>query len=220
MHEPEQVIEVVGEGKSDHGPGGATAGSPEEGVIPTLVRRLCDQPDSLIFHRRPLPFLQGKKLWQKVRFAKRQAFNNRSAGLVVVVDTEGKHPGQLEELQRGRDSELEEFPTAVGVAHPCMEVWLLCDASAISRAMKPQQTLALPQEPESLPAPCKDRARNPKTVLCQCSGKKSLLSSSEMSRIAQNLRDLDLIRRQCPASFEPFAQEVVERIKPIFSDSR
>src|SRR5205823_153554 len=115
--------------------------------------------------RRPLPFLQGKGLWQKVRFAKRQALNSGSGGLVFVLDTEGNHPGQLQQLRRGRDFESVEYPTAVGVAHPCIEAWLLADASAISRAMGLEQRPEVPVEPESLPAPCKDRSQNPKVLL-------------------------------------------------------
>jgi hypothetical protein len=149
------VIEIVGEGKTDRGQGDDQPGPLTAGVVPILVHRLCDRPNSMRVQRRPLPFLQGKGLWQKVRFAKRQSFNNGSAGLVFVLDTEGNHPGQLRELQRGRDSELQEHPAAVGVAHPCIEAWLLSDASAISRAMKLAQHPEVPAEPESLPAPCK-----------------------------------------------------------------
>jgi hypothetical protein len=211
-----RIIEVVGEGKTDHGPGSDQPEAPAHGVVPVLVHRLCDRPDSMRVRCKPLPRLRGKGLWQKVRFAKQQAFYNKSAGLVFVIDTEGDHPTQLKELQRGRDFELPAYPTAVGVAHPCIEAWLLADASAISRALGLTQRAAVPEEPESLPAPCKDRNQNPKAVLGRCAGRDRPLSSAETTRIVQAIRDLNAIRNRCPISFAPFADEVIGIIGPIF----
>jgi hypothetical protein len=99
--EPVYVIDIVGEGRTDRGRGADQPEVPTNGVLPVLVHRLCNRPVSMRVRRRPLPFLQGKGLWQKVRFAKRQAFNSGSAGLVFVLDTEGNHPGQLDQLRRG-----------------------------------------------------------------------------------------------------------------------
>lgn len=135
MPEPQVMIDIIGEGKSDLGRGDKQPGPPSNGVVPVLVHRLCNEPETMQVRRRPVPFLQGKRLWQKVRFAKRQALYGGSAGLVFVLDTEGNHPGVLQELKRGRDYELLDYPAAVGVAHPCIEAWLLADAKAISRAM-------------------------------------------------------------------------------------
>jgi hypothetical protein len=216
MPEHEPVIEIVGEGKTDRGRGGDEPEPPTTGVLPILVHGLCDRPESMRVRRRPLPFLQGKSLWQKVRFAKRQASSNGSAGLVFVVDTEGNHPGQRDQLRRGRDFELQIYPAAIGVAHPCIEAWLLADASAISRAMGLTQKPDVPAEPETLPAPCQDRGRNPKLLLARCAGRNRLLSSAETTRIVQEIRDLDVIRKRCPTSFTPFADEVVGIIRPIF----
>jgi hypothetical protein len=216
MSKPEagHVIDIVGEGKTDRGQGADRPEAPTDGVV--LVHRLCDRPDSMRVRRRPLPFLQGKGLWQKVRFAKRNAFNSGSAGLVFVLDTEGDHPGQLEQLQRGRDSELLDYPAAVGVAHPCVEAWLLADASAIARALGLARRVDVPAEPESLPAPCKDRDQNPKAVLGRCVGRNRPLSSAETTGIVHAIRHLNLIRTRCPIGFAPFADEVVGIIKPIF----
>lgn len=216
MPDAAHVIDIVGEGKTDRGRGGDQPEAPTTGVVPVLVHRLCDRPDAMRVRRRGLPFLQGKGLWQKVRFAKRQAFNSGSAGLVFVLDTEGDHPGQLEQLQRGRDSELLDDPAAVGVAHPCIEAWLLADGSAISRAMGLSQRVDVPAAPESLPAPCKDRNQNPKAVLGRCAGQQRPLSASETTRIVQGIHDVNAIRTYCPIGFAPFADEVIGIIKPIF----
>jgi hypothetical protein len=215
MPELGPVIEIVGEGKTDRGRGDDQPGPPTAGVVPIFVHRLCDRPNSMRVRRRPLPFLHGKGLWQKVRFAKRQSFNSGSAGLVFVLDTEGNHPGQLRELQRGRNFELPEYPAAVGVAHPCIEAWLLADASALSRAMGLALQPQVPAKPESLPAPFKDRSQNPKILLSRCAGLNRPLSSAETTRIAL-IQDLDAIRTRCPTSFAPFADEVIGIIRPIF----
>lgn len=216
MPDPAIVNEVVGEGKTDHGRGGEGPGPPTAGVVPVIVHRLCDRPASMLVKRRPLPFLQGKGLWQKVRFAKRQAFNSGSAGLVFVLDTEGNHPAQLEQLLQGRDAGLVDYPTAVGVTHPCIEAWLLADAAAIARALSLAGRPEVPEAPESLPAPAKDRDRNPKAVLGRCCGQSRTLSSAETTRIALEIRDLAAIRDRCPISFAPFADEVLGIIGPLF----
>jgi len=216
MPEPGYVIDIVGEGKVDRGRGDDQPEPPTTGVVPILVHRLCDQPATMRVRRRPPLFLQGKGLWQKVRFAKRQASYSGSAGLVYVLDTEGNHPGQLDQLRRGRDFELREYPAAVGVAHPCIEAWLLADASAISRAMRLDRHPQTPAQPELLPAPCKNRDQNPKTMLGRCAGLYRHLSAPETTQTVQEIRDLDAIRTRCPASFAPFADEVLAIIKPIF----
>ena len=71
MPEPGHVIDIVGEGKVDRGRGDDQPEPPTTGVVPILVHRLCDQPATMRVRRRPPLFLQGKGLWQKVRFAKR-----------------------------------------------------------------------------------------------------------------------------------------------------
>jgi hypothetical protein len=216
MPEHEPVIEIIGEGRTDRGRGGDQPERPTTGVLPILVHGLCDRPDSMRVRRRALQFLQGKSLWKKVQFAKRQAFYSGSAGLVFVLDTEGNHPGPLDELRRGREFELPMYPTAIGVAHPCIEAWLLADSSAITRALGLGERANVPSEPESLPAPCKDRNQNPKARLARSVGRDRHLSSAETTRIVQEIRDLDAIRIRCPMSFEPFADEVVGMIRPIF----
>jgi hypothetical protein len=217
MAEPGVIIEIVGEGRTDSGRGGIQPEIPTTGVVPVLVHRLCNEPDSMRVRRRPLPFLQGKGLWQKVRFAKRQAFNSGSAALVFVLDTEGNHPAQLDKLRRGRDFELSEYPAAIGVAHPCLEAWLLSDGAAITRAIGLALQPDVPTEPELLPAPHHDRSHNPKIILGRCASLNRPLSSKETTKIALEIRDLNTIRARCPTSFAPFADEVTGRITPIFN---
>jgi hypothetical protein len=219
MPDGDRVIEIIGEGKADSGPAARSAPieSPDRGVVPILVHRLCESPASMKVKRRPVAFLQGKGVWQKVRYAKRQAVYNGSAGLVFVTDTEGNHPGQLAELIRGRDAERPDFPAAVGVAHPCIETWLLADARAIQKVGNLSGTPSLPAHPESLPAPRQDRAHNPKTVLAAALGIRRHASADGMGAIVKAVHDLSSIREKCTLGFSEFASEVEQRIKPMFA---
>lgn len=213
------ILEFFGEGKTDVGAETKPA-PPKSGVVPILVHRLCNRPPQMLVKRRGTPFLQGKGLWQKVRFAKRQASCNRSQGAVYVVDSEGGLDDAQRtkaELVKGRDFELPDFAMAVGVAHPCIEAWLLTDGSAIRCALDLAASPILPETPEGLPAPQYDRRHNPKTVLVACTQTaRKELSASEKDQIALAMNDLDQVRRRCPQGFAPFAEEVEQRIRPLF----
>ena len=217
--EPDVVIEVFGEGKTDLGSGDATS-RPTAGVVPILLHRLCGRPDRMLVKRKATQFLQGKGLAQKVHFAKRQAVYNRSHAVVFVMDSEGgnqelkKRKAQLEE---GRDRGFPEFAMAVGVAQPCIESWLLADAAAIRRGLDLPATPPVPDRPEDLPAPCQDAIRNPKAVLGSLGGGGRPLSAAQKDGIARAMNDLDLVRARCPLGFGPFANEVDEHIRPLFS---
>jgi hypothetical protein len=164
---------------------------------------------------KPLQFLQGKKTPQKVRFAKRQAVYNRSAGAVFVLDTEGQHPRVLQELTTGRNSGFASFPMAVGVAHACIEAWLLCDAVAIAQVLSLAGPPTLPSSPENLPAPSNNRSNNPKVVLGNTAvPPRADLSADEKWQIAEQM-DLASVRSIC-LCFEAFALEVETRILPLF----
>jgi hypothetical protein len=166
------------------------------------------------------PFLQdrgtGKGLWQKVRFARRQAYYNQSNGAVFVMDSEGDLEGRKAELTNGRDAGPASLPMAVGVAHPCIESWLLADAGAIHRAMNTAETPEVPDDPENLPAPSNSRQKNPKTELARAANSRKLLAAKQKDAIAKKLNDMILVRTRCPLGFAPFADEVEEHIHPLF----
>jgi hypothetical protein len=209
------VIEFFGEGKTDVGTG-SQATPPTTGVVPILVHQLCGRPTTMLAKRRSFAFLQGKSLAQKVRFAKRQAFYNRSVGAVFVMDSEGddrKRHKVLDELSRGREQEQVSLPLAVGVAQPCIEAWLLVDQEAIGRVTG-HQPPQLPENPESLPAPCQSETNNPKAILSGW----GVRSSAQKDAIAKAINGTDRLEERCPRGFGSFAQEVRKQIKPLFSD--
>ena len=210
------VIEVFGEGKTDvrHDP---EAKSPTKGVVPILLYALCDKPTHLLVRCFGTPFMMSKgPLRRKVRFAKRQAKANDSAGAVFVVDSEGDLRARLEELNKGRQMERSDLPMAVGVAHPCIEAWLLADPRAIRRAFRLARSPEVPERPEQCPAPRQDGGKDPKSLLARAAGLGRHLSADECDRIAKAMRDVELVCQRCPAGFAPFAGEVRARIRPLF----
>lgn len=220
MSADEVVIEMFGEGAGDLGEPltrNPTASPPTAGVVPILVHALCERPSTMRIKRKKYVFLQGKSLKQKVAFAKRQAYYNPGTNaLIVVLDTDGEHPRKLKELESGRDSSHVDLPTAVGVAHPCVEAWLMADAEAIAHALSLPRSPAVPDEPEALPAPCRDRHKNAKTELAKHGGGGPFLDVKSMWAIARAMVDLGLVKQRCPMSFLPFADEIEARIKPLF----
>jgi len=215
------VVEFFGEGKTDIGEEDAST-RPMQGVVPILVHALCGKPGRMIAKRTPMLQLQERGLARKVRFAKRLARRRKSAAAVFVVDTEGDLrvlKAKKADLEQGRNAESPDFPMAVGVAQPCIEAWLLADASAIRRAFDMPAAPGVPAEPEKCPAPCQNQKDNPKTILARIVGLKRRLSAEENWRIAAAMNDMGLVRTRCPASFAPLADEVEGRIRPLFSKS-
>lgn len=139
--------------------------------------------------------------------------------MVFVVDSDGDLKGKTAQLTKGRDAAPSKLPMAVGVAHPCIESWLLANAPAIRRGLELTTTPKVPQRPEDLPAPCQDKngKENPKAVLARIVGaRKKELSAQEKDKIAFAMNDMDLVRKRCPASFAPFADDVKVHIRPLF----
>ena len=94
---------------------------------------------------------------------------------------------------------------------------LLADAAAIRRALALPKNPALPDQPESLPAPREDRKNNPKTALAVlATSAKQELSVAEKEGIAAAMNDMALVRTRCPQGFAPFADEVQQHISPLF----
>jgi len=214
------VIEIFGEGKTDV-EDEATEPAPEDpsrGVLPILVHTLCGRPDTMRVKRHGRRFMiKPGSLKQKARFAKRQARINGSAGAVFVVDSDGDLKGRSRNLRDGRRMEPGEFPMAIGIAHPCIETWLLADPAAIRRGLELPSNPETPDEPESLPLRAQDKRKNPKAALARAAGQqKQDLSARKKERIAAAMNDLPLLRERCPQGFAPFADEVECHIRPLF----
>ena len=188
------VLEMFGEDTTDVGRESLTPRRPEHGVVPIIVHRICGNPTTMRVKTKHDAHLQGKGLWQKVRFAKRQAhYNKNTAGAAFVVDTEGNNR-VIVELRKGRDFELRAFPFVVGTAKPCVESWLLVDSSALRKALELNAAPQLPNDSESLPAPCQNRHRNPKRVLAKIGAS----AQAQKDAVARKL-SLNTARTRCPS---------------------
>lgn len=218
------IIELIGEGRTDIGlvRGGidATPVKPEKGVLTVLLHRLCERPTSMWIIRRRYPSLIKKNSRaEKVKFAKIQAYENRHAGLVFVIDTEEDDLDKKRaELEAGRDMVNNGLPTVIGVAHRCIEAWLLSDPAAIARGMSLATIPACHPHPETLPAPNMNKSYNPKTELSRAAGVDRKVNSAEATKIALEISDLNAIEAACPLGFGPFAVEVRTHILPLFYD--
>jgi hypothetical protein len=211
----EVVIEICGEGKTDVAKRDVTPVVADAGVVTVLTRRLCDDPPQLRVKRSPLMFLQGKGMWQKVLFFKRNAQINGAAGCVFVLDTEGNPATVWADLDRGRKGGSATFPMAVGMAHPCIEAWMLSDASAVRRGLGLNQRPTVPPQPETLPAPQANRTNNPKYILAGCNVGGRHPNLVEKTAIAEHIA-LSTAESVCP-SFAAFAGEVRQHIRdPLF----
>jgi hypothetical protein len=224
----EIIIELYADGKTEIGDlKEEKVELPESGVLPRFLHKLCGSPTSMRIKCFGQAFLQkpgiGKGLQKKVQYARRQGIYNMKNGTahaaVYVVDSEGELKTKKKDLMHGRDLGPKDFPMAVGVAHPCIESWLLCDAHAIQRALNLSEAPPVPETPEDLPAPQKNRENNPKTALRDAAGSlQKEISVDDKDRIAGAMNDLELVKKRCPLGFEPFAEEVEMHIRPLFSN--
>ena len=215
------VIEVFGEGKTDVGLDPRNR-QPTLGVLPILVHRLCGKPknmrvrSSTRLHLERIDVKAGGGYRKKAERFRTLARQNNSAGAVFVIDSDGDLEKKQRDVTQGRDAGPADLPMAVGVAHPCVEAWLLADAGAIRRGIGLSSSPALPEDPEVL-SPKKDNKQHPKPVLARAAGSRDRdLGAKEKDAIATAMNDMDLVRRRCPLSFAPFADEVDRHIRPLF----
>jgi len=214
-------IDIFGEGRADVGQDDRLR-EPTGGVVPILVHRLCGKPATMrvkcykqVHLERIEPqFRSGYE--QKAERFRKLARQNKARGAVFVVDSDGKVDERRAQLVAGRDAGPSEPPMAVGVAHPCVEAWLLADATAVRRGMGLPRTPNVPDQPEQLP-PEKQRPDHPKKVLAKAAGTRGPdLSAPKKDKIAKAMNDPALVRQRCPLGFAPFADEVEEHIHPLF----
>ncbi|MAE72315.1 MAG: hypothetical protein CME06_17835 [Gemmatimonadetes bacterium] len=90
----------------------------------------------------------GRGYARKLLFAILQAIDADLEGVVAVVDADRAKPAKrLAELRKGRDRHRERstpFPTAVGVADPHGEAWLLDDRQAIRSVLGLPESARIP----------------------------------------------------------------------------
>ncbi len=192
---------------------------PNQGTLPILVHKICKKPGNMRVIRRRVSLLRGKTLAEKVYFERYQAIYSKYRGIVLVVDSDGKLELTRKNWHEAREKSnarlSNHLPMAIGIAHPCIESWLLSDATAIRRGLELERTPVVSDNPESL-SPKKSNKNHPKNVFRSIV--KDNMSAKDTDRIAAAMNDLELVKQRCPAGFKPFAEEVETHIQPLFEN--
>lgn len=140
--------------------------------------------------------------------------------VVVIHDvdrTQGKQASQLERMRRTAEirrtisdgfAAVDDGSLATGIGTPCrcIEAWALGDRRAVVQVGALRGASEVPDRPEQLWGKPNDPASNhPKCVLTRLLGG---AASTEDYRQLGEASDPDEIRRSCPLSFDPFANDV------------
>ena len=156
----------------------------------------------------------------------RQAAREGAQAAVVLVDADTKGQRRLNRLELRRRKLVAKnvalgLRTAIGVAVEKLEAWLLADEMALCRV------LGLPNPPEPMKRPeelkgMRGGADDAKTVLGEYLAKdqRGPRSFLEHARAIVAEMDLDEVARKCPKGFEPFRQDVQEKLGPLCTGAR
>ncbi len=219
---PPIVIDIVVEGRADGGVFNDKPEPPMSGIVTLFVHRLCQSPSHMLVRRQRVPFLMNAhKPWRRLVQAKDRAAIAKSAGLVYVVDTESTDSGVLKQMRKSHlpppKSRHDQFPAALGFAHPCIEAWLLCDAVAIKKAAGVPAIPPLPAAPESLPGAPKNKpgAFYKRYLADLVKASKDDLAAKDKWIIVVSINDLKSVRDACPC-FHAFASEIESKIAPLY----
>jgi hypothetical protein len=211
------TVWVCGEGRRDHGTegrGGALVGLARQ-RLPTarLVSRRVTIRGHGGFGRKPA----GRDLDRAVRglkghprrlaLALLDALREGADGVVFVHDTDSHEPtahrSALEALQRARRQVVEHHavpPSAIGVAMPMVEAWLLGDAAALPAA-SPERDPERRTRARGGDRYAKDLLEN---ALRDCGFAEGAEGYGEL---AARL-DPERVAKACPRSFAPFLEEL------------
>lgn len=114
-------------------------GPRDEASLPSLVETILGRKfqyqfeswKSIRFHQKGV----GGRYHKKLRYSVGQARSRGLNGLVAVVDRDKDHDGDRDrDLHAARDADRQQgifFPTALGIAQPHVDVWLLDDEVAV-----------------------------------------------------------------------------------------
>ncbi len=194
---PPIVIEIVCEGPTDFE------------VLRAMLLNYCQVPADSKFLYKQVRTLLGKRLWDKVEMARFQATVSKYSACIFVLDTDG-NTKLLNDMIRGRDVRSG-LPMPVGVAHPCIEAWLLVDATAIKRGLDLIQRPVVPSEPESIAT-----ADEAKSQLASYSTQKvKELAVTQKAAIAMYINWSSVVQI-CP-SFTAFDEELTIHVSPLFA---
>lgn len=188
-------------------------------ALPCLVHRLLDEPDQAeyscaAFKSVPAVHGRGPKFGKKVKRAILKAHRDGHDGAVILIDRDARPDVErIQPMRRARDEMVDGWypPCAVGTAVEAFDAWMIADPKAIEQAGgDPKNSHRDPEALDGTPG----SGQHPKDKAAGIFGGLKALGSKYAA--AAKHADLGLLRRRCPRGFEPFAQEVEQRIAPVF----
>ena len=213
----ERGVLVFGEGRHELGSKlGVALAAEELSALPRLIHRLLGEPDDVRYTCETFKTVRaahgsGGKFAKKTAAAVRRAKSRGSAAVAVVIDRDRRPDGdRLGALTAGRSfvEGVEYPPCAVGTAVEAFDAWMIVDGTAVRGAGGDSTKCHL--TPEGLDG--KERTgMHPKDRAADLLGSGGL--GDKYAAIAEVV-DLELLERQCPKGFKPFADDVRERIGP------
>ena len=182
--------------------------------LPCLVHRLLGEPKHLTYKCLPFKAVKhahgtGKGYRKKARLALLKAAQEGCKAAVILIDRDGPRKAwKLNHVKAGRD-EVSDFPCAVRMAIETFDAWMITDGKAVGQAGgKADQSHP---SPETLDGP-PESDQHPKRRAVKLFGTESL--GAYYCAVAEHVR-LDVLARQCPDGFAPFADEVKDRLGPL-----
>lgn len=152
----------------------------------------------------------GKGYGRKLRYALLQARDNDAQGVAAIVDEDRSGKERLKNLQQAREEDRTQhppFPTAIGLAIPHGEAWLLDDAEAVKAALKLSPDAKVPGVGQS---------RSPKEDL-QALHDESPRDERPLEVWADIAMEIDIQRYREPrkTGFAAFEKEVEAELRPL-----
>ncbi len=213
-------IAVFGDGA--HELRGISAGSGvanETAALCRLVARIAGAPDHIEYVC--IPFkkagpVHGKAVndfSRKTKGALFRAKREGCQGAVILIDRDRKPDSQrVKALREGRDAlgDVLYPPCAVGTAIETFDAWMIVDGKAIGAA---GGNASIPYgEPEKLGG-TEGTGKHPKDRAIEIFGGAGELPE-KYAAVADSV-DIDMLKKQCPKGFKPFAEEVEQRVAPL-----
>jgi hypothetical protein len=219
----------IGEGSHDIGaPVFAPEARAASGVIPSLTRRTCPAiaEDSVALTWREIPILdrrkRGRGFAAKVKSAiLLSAERFQLAGTVCVAD-QGRDGTRLPAMEEGRmcGLDLVRVPhvAACGVAVESIEAWTLGAPEAIARVleMDPRdvQSHYRLRNVESFYEHSGKPELRPKEILRNICAEAHVQDSTELRTAIGECTDIEVLKRNCPLGFRPFAEKLEAAFGP------
>jgi len=214
----ERGVLVFGEGKHELGDElGVPLTAEQLPALPRLIHRLLGEPENVYYTCEPLKTLpaahgSGRKFAKKTAAAVRRAQDNGFTAVVVLIDRD-RQPDRdrLGALTEGRShvEGVQYPPCAVGTAVEALDAWMIADGTAVGAAGGDSANCH--PAPEGLDGK-EGTGNHPKDRAAELFGRGGL---GEKYALVAEAVDLELLEKQCPKGFKPFADDVRERIGPV-----